>query len=306
MQTLVQHRRHELRRVAARAREVWAAHVADEKRVARQNLLRLRRDFRVNDDDGDAFGRVPRRFEKAQDDFPDLYLVAVAHRKVLEARARLRAEDDLRARARREFTVAAHEVCVQVRLNDVLDFQPSRLCLGDVLVNVALRVNDRGLAFRADEIGGVREASEVELFEVHVETPVRLAVRPGDFPRANSIPPRRLRAIIGGASDAARRLLEGQVAVADQPLVDAQAAVHVLDPVVADGQHHGAGPVRPVRVGLAAEERQEDNDHADPDQSAAERQHEATAYGPPEQQPPEQRERGRVGKCPSEVLAPDR
>ena len=205
VQALVQHRRHHLRRVAARAREVGPSNVADEERVARQNLLRLRRDFRVNDDDGDAFGRVPRRFEKAQDDFPDLDLVAIVHRKVLEARARLRAEDDLRARARREFPVPAHEVCVQVRLDDVLDFQPSRLCLGDVLVNVALRVNDRGLAFRADEIGGVRETSEVKLFEVHEETPVRLAVRPGDFPRANFIPSGRLRAIIGAANDAARR-----------------------------------------------------------------------------------------------------
>ena len=55
-----------------------------------------------------------------------------------------------------------------------------------------------------------------------------------------------------------------------------------------------------------SEQVEEPGDHADPDQNAAERQHEATAHGPPEQQPPEQCERGRVSQCPSKILAPDR
>jgi hypothetical protein len=47
-----------------------------------------------------------------------------------------------------------------------------------VLINVALRVNDRGLAFGADEVRGVRETSEVELLEVHfLKTPVERGVR---------------------------------------------------------------------------------------------------------------------------------
>ncbi len=48
-----------------------------------------------------------------------------------------------------------------------LIFSPRRFGLRDVLVHVALRIDDRRLARGADQVRGVREAAEVELFEVH-------------------------------------------------------------------------------------------------------------------------------------------
>src|SRR5207253_949678 len=106
----------------------------------------------VYDDDGDALGRVAGCFEYAQDDFADVKLVAVAHDTVGKARVGTLAEDYLRAGARGEFAVTAHEVRVKVRLDDVLYLEPLRRGFRDVLVNVALRVNDRGLASLADEV----------------------------------------------------------------------------------------------------------------------------------------------------------
>jgi hypothetical protein len=106
---------------------------------------------------------------------------------VREAHARLLAEDYLGARARRKLPVAAHEVRVKVRLDDVLNLQPFGSGLFDVLVNVALRVDDRGLAVRADEIRRVRETAEVELLEVHRRRLLSI------FPRTDSIPPRPMR-----------------------------------------------------------------------------------------------------------------
>ena len=167
MQALVHHPGHLLRRVAARAREVGPPHVSDEKRVARQNLLRLGRDFGVDDDERDALGRVARRLQHAEPDTPDAQLVAVTHCAVWETCAGVRADDDLGAGARGQFPVAADEVRVQVRLDDVLDLQSTGGGLRDVLLNVALRVYDRGLALRTDEVGGVRQTAEIELLEVH-------------------------------------------------------------------------------------------------------------------------------------------
>ena len=46
VQTVVHHRGHQLRRKALAAGEIRAAHVADEERVAGQDLLRLIRRFR--------------------------------------------------------------------------------------------------------------------------------------------------------------------------------------------------------------------------------------------------------------------
>ncbi len=120
-----------------------------------------------DDDERDALGRVAGSLQHADADVPDAQLVAVFGRAMWEGRARARADDDLGAGARREFPVSADEVGVQVRLDDVLDLQPAGFGLRDVLVNVALRVYDRGLARGADEVGGVRQTAEIELLEVH-------------------------------------------------------------------------------------------------------------------------------------------
>jgi hypothetical protein len=51
--------------------------------------------------------------------------------------------------------------------DDVLDLEPVRFSLDDVLVNITLRIDNGRFALRTDQIRSVRQASEIELFEVH-------------------------------------------------------------------------------------------------------------------------------------------
>jgi hypothetical protein len=108
-------------------------------------------------------GRLP----EAQRDAPHVDLVAVSHGAVREGCVGVAAEDDLGSGARGEFAMPAHEVGVQVRLDDVLDLQVVRRALRKVLLDVSLRIDDCRFAFRADQIRSVCEATQVELFEVH-------------------------------------------------------------------------------------------------------------------------------------------
>ena len=76
-------------------------------------------------------------------------------------------EVDLRPGALGQLAVAAHEVGVEVRLDDVPDLEALRARLVEVLVDVPARIHDRGLAVRPDQVGRLGEAAEVELLEVH-------------------------------------------------------------------------------------------------------------------------------------------
>ena len=170
VQRVVEHPRHLLGGEAARSHEVGSAHVADEEGVAGHHHLRLRSLRGVDDEDGNALGRVARRLQEAQDDLAHPDLVAVLHRAVGEGRGRPGSEDDLCPRALRQLDMAAHEVGVQVRLHDVADGEALRVRLGHVLFDVALGIDHRGLALGADQVGSVGQAAEIELLEVHVPT----------------------------------------------------------------------------------------------------------------------------------------
>ena len=146
-----------------RGREVGPSDVADEERIAREDEARLG----VEDEDRDALGRVARRLEDAQEDPPKADLLSVAHGVVREAGPGLLAEDDRRARLLRELPVTAHEVRVQVGLENPADREALRPRLGQVLVHVAAGVDDRGLAAVADQVGRVGETTQVELPEEH-------------------------------------------------------------------------------------------------------------------------------------------
>ena len=63
--------------------------------------------------------------------------------------------------------MAAHEVGVEVRLEDPPDRQALRARLVHVLVHVAAGVDDGGLAAVADQVRRVRQAAQVELLEDH-------------------------------------------------------------------------------------------------------------------------------------------
>jgi hypothetical protein len=63
--------------------------------------------------------------------------------------------------------VTANKIRVQMRLNYILDFKTLSLGLRDVLVNVALRIDNRSFTFRPDQVRSVCETREIELLEVH-------------------------------------------------------------------------------------------------------------------------------------------
>ena len=116
---------------------------------------------------------MSRRLQRAQHDVADAQLVAVAHRAMRELGIRRRAKHDLRAGALRQLAMPADEVGVQVRLDDVADAQAALVGRVDVLLDVALRIDDRRLAVRTDQVRGMRQAAEVELVEMHGGTPYR-------------------------------------------------------------------------------------------------------------------------------------
>ena len=70
-----------------------------------------------------------------------------------------------------EFDVAGQEVGVEVGKEDVLDVPAGGLGVLEILVNVALGIDDGGGlgAFVGDDVGGVGEASQVVLFDDHDE-----------------------------------------------------------------------------------------------------------------------------------------
>ncbi len=65
--------------------------------------------------------------------------------------------------------MARHEVGVEMGEKDVADFEAEFLGVGQVLLNVALRVDDdRGRTrLVAQQIGGVSEAAQIILFQNH-------------------------------------------------------------------------------------------------------------------------------------------
>ena len=74
-------------------------------------------------------------------------LIAVLHCAMRKSSPRFLAKDNLGAGSGRQFLMAADEVRVQVRFDDVLDLEILRRRFFDVLVDVTLRIDDRGFAF---------------------------------------------------------------------------------------------------------------------------------------------------------------
>ena len=93
---------------------------------------------------------------------------------------------------RSQLLVAGNEVGVQMRLNDVLDDETVGSGFFDVLLDVALRIDNGRFPIRSDKVGGVREATQIKLSEMHArylvlardfEHPVQCNARIGrDFP----------------------------------------------------------------------------------------------------------------------------
>src|SRR6185295_1333857 len=82
-------------------------------------------------------------------------------------RARFFSEDNFSASLRGELAMPAHEIRVQMSFNHILDLEAHRLGFIGVLIDIALRIDDRGFFFGADQVRRVRQTPEIKLFEVH-------------------------------------------------------------------------------------------------------------------------------------------
>jgi hypothetical protein len=117
---------------------------------------------------------MPRCLDNSEVHAADRKLIAIFHRAMGKACSGFFAKHDLSASAIRKFAVTADEIRMQVRLNDVLDFQVLRCCCFDVVIDVTLRIDNRCFAVRANQVRRVRKTCQIELLEIHFDTFERL------------------------------------------------------------------------------------------------------------------------------------
>ena len=150
--------------------EIGPAHVADEERVAGEHGERLGAALgQVVDEDRDALRRVAGRLHDLELHVAKLDRVAVLHFLAGEFRLRPPSEVDRRPGLVTQLDVAGDEVGVEVREEDVLDRVSAGLGVGQVVVDVALRIDHRGRLrlLVGDHVRGVRQAREVVLLDLH-------------------------------------------------------------------------------------------------------------------------------------------
>ena len=99
--------------------------------------------------------------------------VAILHGDEGVLRLSAGAEMDGRAAMVAQLQVAGDEVGVEMGEEDVADLEAKLFGVGQVLLDVALRVDDDGgcALLVPEQIGGVRQASEVVLFQNHGSRP---------------------------------------------------------------------------------------------------------------------------------------
>jgi hypothetical protein len=171
VQRVIKHAGQRLGGHANGRQEVGAADVADQERVPGEHRVRPARVARqVDDDDRDAFRRVPGRLEDLQADIAELQRVAVLERMEVVVRLRASTEVDGRPHALLQFQMAGHEVRVEMGQDDVLDREAIPRRVVDVPVDVTTRVDDDGRAcpLVADQVRRLRQTAEVVLREDHL------------------------------------------------------------------------------------------------------------------------------------------
>src|SRR5208337_5607990 len=92
---------------------------------------------------------------------------AVIHRNVRKCGPGGTREIDTRAGPRGQLAVSGNEVRVQMGLEDVANRQPLFLRCFKIDFHVALRIDNDALTLRSQQIRGMRQTAEIELFEVH-------------------------------------------------------------------------------------------------------------------------------------------
>ena len=108
-------------------------------------------------------------FEDLQAQSREIERIAILHRHEGVFRLGAGAEMDGRAATVAQFQMAGDEVGVEVGEEDVADLQAEFLGVGQVLLDIALRVDDDGgrTGLVSEQIGGVGQAAQVILFQNH-------------------------------------------------------------------------------------------------------------------------------------------
>src|SRR6266404_4827139 len=125
----------------------------------------MRLDF--GDQNANTLGRVSWSFHEAQLRAAYREFVAVLDSPVRKCCPGLLAKNDFSSCFVSELAMTADKVCMQVCFDYVLDLEVLRVSLLDVLIDIALRIDDRSFTIRSDQIRSVRQTTETELLEVH-------------------------------------------------------------------------------------------------------------------------------------------
>ena len=110
---------------------------------------------------------MPGSLQKPQANLAERNLILIAHRMMRKGCAGAFAQIDLCAGARRQFLMPGDEIGVEVGLNDMRDAQPALARHVQIETDVALRIDYGRYAVGANQVGCVRQATEIELFEDH-------------------------------------------------------------------------------------------------------------------------------------------
>ena len=147
--------------------EVGPSHIANEERVSGEDCLGPLRLAQIGHHDANALHRMPGSLEEPEAALPELNLVSVLDRDVRELGSGPGAEIDARPGALGKFAMARDEVGVQVRLDNMFDLPPLAGCRLKVNINVPLRIDDGGNALRANRVGCVGQAAQIESLNLH-------------------------------------------------------------------------------------------------------------------------------------------
>ncbi len=110
---------------------------------------------------------MTRRFEEFDVQRADLDAVTILRRDVLVLHRREMRDVDLRAGPLGQFAKAGGEIGVRVAIENGGDAQSFALRFGDVIIDIAFRIDHGGLAVRTDEIRSVSKSFDKETFEIH-------------------------------------------------------------------------------------------------------------------------------------------
>jgi hypothetical protein len=105
--------------------------------------------------------------QEPQHNLSDSDLIAFFDGSMRERSAGAFAEDDLGAGSGRELAMPADEVRVKVSLDYAPNLEAFGVGLLDVLIDVALWIDDDGVGLGPNEIRCVRKTPQIELLEVH-------------------------------------------------------------------------------------------------------------------------------------------